>query len=155
MLREVKHSSPLLNAFQLSAEITQEYPVKMEKQTGCMQHGQQTLCRATCCGPGRECPCERYPWAGAALGMSLHSVFLHFHNGAERWEAERWWRLFHSIAALFSSAQKIRRDGGAKIPALHQGKKKPDQQTLSSSAAALQMLSLGSVGKTHVKAESP
>lgn len=33
--------------------------------------------------------------------------------------------------------------------------KKTDQQTLSSSAAALQMLSLGSVGKTHVKAESP
>lgn len=54
--------------------------------------------------------------------MCGHSVSLHFRNGAERWEAERWWRLFHSIDALFSSTQKIQRDAGAKIPALHQGK---------------------------------
>jgi len=38
-----------------------------------------------------------------------------------------------------------------KIPALHQGK---ETQPHGSSAAALKMLGLGSVGKTQVKAES-
>lgn len=36
-----------------------------------------------------RCPCRRCLWAGTTLGMCGHSTSLHFHNRAERWEAER------------------------------------------------------------------
>lgn len=128
----------------------------MEKQTISQLHVAWVTCtsQSNLLWPGEgRCPCRRCPWAGAALEMCGHSTSLHFCNGAERWEAERLWRLFRGITALFSSTEKIWQDGEAKIPALHQGKKK--KQTHSRSAAALEILYLGSVGKTHIKAECP
>lgn len=70
------------------------------------------------------------PWGGEGsvqevslgrhtLGTCGHSMSVHFHNGAERWENE----VVLIVAALFSSTPKIHQEGEAKIPVLHQGKK--------------------------------
>lgn len=48
-----------------------------------------------------------------------HSMPVHFHDGAERWENE----VVLIAAALFSSTPKIHQGGEARIPGLHQGKK--------------------------------
>lgn len=63
------------------------------------------------------------PWGGEGSvqegSPGRHSMPVHFHDGAERWENE----VVLIAAALFSSTPKIHQGGEARIPGLHQGKK--------------------------------